>query len=151
MVAVLVAQLMAAAALWGAAELGATAGADGTGTATGTALRAVALLAVAGVAGTIASGGLIRRVIGGLLALAGVLAGVIGAGAGFPAALLAVLGAVLLVAAGGVLAVRGPLLPRMGARFDAAENKASESSRTPKDPDRRMWDELDSGEDPTAR
>lgn len=137
MVAVVVGQLLAAAALWGAAALGGDPAAAG--------LRALALLALAGVAGTVASGGLLRRLIGGLLVLAGILAGVIGAGAGLPAVLLlALLGAALLTAAGGVLAVSSPALPRMGTRFDAAK-------KAPGDPDRGMWDALDVGDDPTAR
>jgi hypothetical protein len=140
MVAVVVGQLLAAVALWGAAALGGDPAAAG--------LRAVALLAVAGVAGTIASGGLLRRLIGGLLALAGVLAGVIGVGGPLLAVLLALLGAALLLAAGAVLAVRGPMLPRMGSRFDPTGGPAGKSRQ---DPDRRMWDALDAGDDPTAR
>jgi Tryptophan-associated transmembrane protein (Trp_oprn_chp) len=36
----------------------------------------------------------------------------------------------------------------MGSRFDPAGETAEQPA---KDPDRRMWDALDTGEDPTAR
>jgi hypothetical protein len=65
--------------------------------------------------------------------------------------LVAVLGALLLVLAGVVLAVGEPRLPRLGGRYatrGVAREAATDSDRA--DPDRAAWDALDAGRDPTA-
>jgi tryptophan-associated transmembrane protein len=126
------AQLAAAAALEGAVRLGAGAG-----------LRGIALLAVAAVAATVALAGVARRVLGAVLAAAGA-AGVFAAGSGTGATVLAVVGISLLVAAGVALLVAEPSLARPGARYAARDGHRGEV-----DPDRRAWEELDAGRDPT--
>ena len=112
-------------------------------------LTGVALLALAGVAGVLATGGLARRLVGGLLASAGAVQAVAAllalGGAGPPAPLLAVAGGAVLLAVGALAALREPRLPRFGARYAAAGDR-----RAPRDPDRAAWEALDAGEDPTA-
>jgi hypothetical protein len=117
-------------------------------------LGGVALLALAGVAGVVAAGGVLRRAVGALLALAG--AGVLVFGvrviAGLRdqppeatvAPLWAVAGALVLLAAGLAVVVRERRLPRLGARYAAPGER-----RVDQDPDRAAWDELDEGRDPT--
>ncbi|MCT2585304.1 Trp biosynthesis-associated membrane protein [Actinophytocola sp. S1-96] len=138
---VLLPLLGAAAALWGSTRLD-----GGPGSGTG-----LALVALAGAGGAIAVGGWGRRVVGALVAVAGLLAGwralaADGAGAGRWVALL---GAVLLVVAG-VLVVRlATRLPTMGARY--ASPAARRASGDPDgDPDKDLWDGLSEGRDPTA-
>lgn len=161
----------AAAALWGGSQAvwyrvtEAVAGGgqqvlEVTGAQARPAFGGVALLALAGVAGVVATGGLLRRVVGGLLALAGaavVVSAVVSlidapdaAGVDAPATatsapLLAVLGGVLLVAAGLVVLLRERRLPRLGARYAAPGARPA-----PSDPDRAAWQDLDAGRDPTA-
>jgi uncharacterized membrane protein (TIGR02234 family) len=141
-------------------------------------LGGIALLALAGVAGVIATGGVLRRLVGGLLGLAG--AGVLVFGvravlsepyatdasaASLPqppsgvtvdelryqptdatgAPLLAIAGAVVLLAVGIVVLVRERRLPRLGARYAAPGERPVE-----RDPDRAAWQELDEGRDPTV-
>ena len=109
----------------------------------------MALLALAGVAGVLATGGFARRLVAGLLAAAGavqvVAATVALGGDGILGPLLAVAGGAVMLA-GAVLAVlREPRLPRLGARYAAAGDK-----RAQRDPDRAAWEALDAGEDPTS-
>lgn len=136
--------------LWGASAVVWEPGAGRTGAEVAPSLTGVALLALAGVAGVLATGGVGRRIVGGLLAAAGavqtVAALVTLAGAGTPAPLLAVAGGALLVAAGVLVVVREPRLPRLGARYAAP----GAARRRPADPDRAAWEALDAGEDPTA-
>lgn len=175
----------AAAALWGGSQAvwyrvtAAVAGGgqqvvEVTGAQARPALGGVALLALAAVAGVVATGGVLRRVVGGLLVLAGgavavtaVLSllvtpfatdGSVPAVAGVdvealryapttttPAPLLAVLGGVLLLAAGVVVLLRERRLPRLGARYAAPGARPA-----PTDPDRAAWQDLDAGRDPTV-
>ena len=136
-------------------------------------LSGLALCALAAVAAAVALAGTARRLLGGLVAAAGCYVGVAvvrlllappsaaalaalpGAPAGgtpaasvTPAAgpLPAVLGAILLLAAGLALLVAEQRLPRFGSRYSArtAERAA------PEDPDRAAWEALDAGRDPTA-
>ena len=188
-----------AAALEGAARLAwFTAGVDAVGrgtvpvTAIGAdlvpALTSVALLAVAAVAAAVALAGTARRLLGVVVAAAGVWIGVAvgglllappapadlaalpGAPAGGtavagslalrPGPLPAVLGVLLLVAAGITLAAAEPRLPRLGARYAARPPVATATStadtadtaavRADADPDRAAWDALDAGRDPTT-
>ncbi len=57
-----------------------------------------------------------------------------------------IVGAVLLVGAGGVVAVRGPGWAALGSSYEvpAARETAAEPT------DKATWDQLDAGEDPTA-
>lgn len=156
---IVVALLGAAAALWGASTLawGDTPAPDRPGTGDGTDagspdLTAIALLALAGLAGVFAVGGWLRRVLGAILAAAGVYTGwraidaqveggfSVWSGRGF-----AFLGAVLLLAAGALVIAHATRLPTMGARYETANARARTG-----DPDKDMWDGLSEGEDPTA-
>lgn len=167
-----------AAALWGAAALTWYSGATEvpvrgsvpvtvTGAEVAPALTAVALLGLAGIAALVATGGLLRRMVGVLVTGAGagaaVLAvdrwtrprvppealpsGVASVGDLEPTAapLLAVAGGVLLVAAGLVTLVGAHRMPRLGARYTAHP-----ASTADQDPDRAAWDALDAGRDPTV-
>uniref|UniRef100_UPI0015F109BD Trp biosynthesis-associated membrane protein n=1 Tax=Pseudonocardia pini TaxID=2758030 RepID=UPI0015F109BD len=132
------------------------------------------VVAVAGVAAAVALSGVPRRILGGLVAAAGVgglvtalvgwlsppsaeeLPGLLGSAAGGAAAvpgavvtttaapLLAVLGGLLVALGGVLLVVADRRLPRMGAKYDAP------GAARPVDPERTAWDELDSGVDPTT-
>jgi len=127
----------AAAALWGATRL------DG-GLSSGTGL---ALVALAGAGGTVAVGGWARRVVGGLVTLAGLLGGwrtitEDDAGVGW---LVTLLGAALLVVAGLLVIRLAGRLPTLGARYRSANARGGSA-----DPDRDMWDGLSEGHDPTV-
>jgi len=163
--------LLGAVALWGSSQLVWFAefrdgGVRGTvlyteiGSQRATALIPLALLALAGTAGLIATGGWPRRVLGAVLAVAGVAAvwiGVVGgAFTGFADGLpvaqmvgargLAILGGIL-VTAGGLAAIKGAgRMPRLGAKYSAPGTK----KRAAKDPETELWEALSEGEDPTA-
>ncbi|HWM57858.1 MAG TPA: Trp biosynthesis-associated membrane protein [Pseudonocardia sp.] len=175
--------LVAAAALlwWGSAAVWFAVHPPGrpvvelTGVQVSAAPGSTALLALAGVAGVIATAGPLRRGIGLLLGAAGVVVavlmvrtvlggvpaearpaaapGAVPAGAA-PAVLpvevgaaswLAVAGAVVLGAVGAFVALREPRLARLGARYDR-----DDARRVELDPDRAAWQQLDAGRDPTA-
>ncbi|MGI5129420.1 Trp biosynthesis-associated membrane protein [Pseudonocardia sp. CA-107938] len=133
--------VIAALLVWGAAALPWPAGAPSwTG--------GVALLALAGVAGVVATAGVARRAVGAVLAVAGiaVLAGsVSGIGAAPLGTAALVGGGLLLIGTGALVAWREPRLARFGARYDR-----SPDDRPAADPDRAAWDALDAGQDPTA-
>jgi hypothetical protein len=171
----------AAAALWGASALTwvlvrptGRAAVELTGAVVAPALTGLALVALAGVAGVVATGGVLRRLVGVLLvgAAVWVVAVVVPVWTGDPAAvaaaatppggvppaalagqpaaataapLLALGGALALLGGGLVVLLREPRLPRLGARYAAG-------SRPPavQDPDRAAWADLDEGRDPTA-
>ncbi len=130
----------AAAALWGSTRL--AWGVDTPRFGTG-----LALVALAGFAGAVAVGGWAKRVVGGLVVLAGVLGGVAALGTGGSGAglLSALLGAVLLAVAGVLVARLGGRLPTLGARYRPAGARGASGDR-----DKDMWDGLSRGEDPTA-
>ena len=137
-------------------------------------LGPLALLALAAVAATLATAGWPRRVLGLLVVLAAVPVArgavsvpdpgeVAEAAAGkLPARaepvgdvvvlaagpVLAVGGAVLLATAGAALALSGRRMPGLGARYRTPAARRV-TPRGPADPDRRWWDALDAGEDPT--
>jgi uncharacterized membrane protein (TIGR02234 family) len=189
LILVCVALLAAAVALGGAARLAwFTAGVDavGRGTVTVTAtgadlapgLSGVALLAVAAVAAAVSLAGVTRRILGGLVAVAGGWAAVTVAGTvldpptpaalaalpgapagGTPAAgstalhagpLPAAVGAALLLVAGVALVVSEQRLPRFGTRYAARDSTPPAGPTAAADPDRAAWDALDAGRDPTA-
>jgi uncharacterized membrane protein (TIGR02234 family) len=176
-----------AAALWGASEATwyrvstTVAGrpeqlVDFTGAQVRPSSGGVALLALAGIAGVVATGGPLRRVVGALLALAGaavagtavlsLLVSPFATDGSLPAAppgvavdalrqaptettaapWLAVLGGVLLLVVGLLVLVRERRLPRLGARYAAPGARPA-----PTDPDRAAWQDLDAGRDPTNR
>ncbi len=171
LVGVCTALATAAALLWAAsavnwARVGTAGGApvDLTGAQAVPALTGIALVALAGVAGVVATGGVLRRLLGSLLAASAAAVvvatvsawngdgaalpdGVSATGPGEPGAApwLALLGAVVLLAAGAVVAVREPRLARLGSRY-GGERRA----RPGADPDRTAWDDLDEGRDPTV-
>jgi hypothetical protein len=132
----------AAAALWGSTRLGwGTAATPRFG-------AALALVALAGFAGSVAVGGRVKQVVGVVVVAAGLLAGgvTLATGGSGPGRWIALLGAVLLVAAG-VLVIRlAARLPTLGARYQSANAR-----RTSGDRDKDMWDGLSHGEDPTVR
>jgi hypothetical protein len=130
----------AAAALWGSTRLA-------WGPATPSFGGALALVALAGFAGAIAAGGWAKRVVGAVVAAAGVLAGCLAVAAGGtgPGRWIALLGAVLLVAAGFLVIRHAGRLPTLGARYQSANARAGSGERH-----RDMWDGLSNGEDPTV-
>jgi hypothetical protein len=140
--------LGAAATLWGATELSWRTGGD-TGTG-GPGLGAVALLALAALAGVFAVGGWARRLLGAVVLVVGgwvcrqalVADGDVDLLTGRG---LALLGGVLLLAAGAVIVVRAARLPTMGARYERAHAR-----RRSGDAGKDMWDGLSDGEDPTV-
>jgi Tryptophan-associated transmembrane protein (Trp_oprn_chp) len=131
----------AAAALWGSTRLD-------WGTATTPRFgEALALVALAGFAGAVAVGGWVKRVVGAILGLAGLLAGVhaLTTGAAGPGRWMALLGAALLLVAAAVVIGFAARLPTLGARYQSANARRSSG-----DTDRDVWDGLSRGEDPTS-
>jgi uncharacterized membrane protein (TIGR02234 family) len=144
-----------------------------TGAQVAPSLTGFALVALAGVAALVATGGVVRRVLAGLLGVAGVavawtgvqvltrtgslLDGVAGTGAGPPptvapadlattaAPLLAGAAGLVLLAVAVFVVLREPRLARLGARYAAPGKRPVEI-----DPDRAAWQALDAGRDPTA-
>lgn len=135
-----------------------------TGAQVSPSLSGFAWVALAGVAGLVAAGGVVRRVLAGLLGVVGLAVATIGlAGAArteyaavatagpppplaiTPAPLLAVACGLLLLVVAAFVLLREPRLPRLGARYAAPGSRAVEV-----DPDRAAWQELDAGQDPTA-
>ncbi len=113
-------------------------------------LSGVALLALAGVAAVVATGGALRRAVGALLAVPGaIVAARAGAavldGPSVTGPLLAAAGGVLLLATGLFVLLREPRLTRFGARYARPGPRPDAA-----DPDRAAWQELDAGRDPTA-
>jgi hypothetical protein len=138
---------VAALLLWGAAALPWPA--PGAPSWTG----GVALLALAGIAGVVATAGPVRRGVGVLLAAAGV-AVIVGSVPQLAAAALGatalVVGGLALLATGGLVAAREPALARFGARYSRSVDGRPAIPSRPADPDRAAWDALDAGRDPTV-
>lgn len=131
----------------------------------------LALAGLAAIAAVLATGGLLRRVVGALTALGGLLLGwravswfrtgpaEVPPGPGVPPGsaqigvqtaapygpLLVALAGLALLAAGVLVAARAHRMPGMGARYSAPG--ARKQSRG--DPDKRLWDAQDEGTDPT--
>jgi hypothetical protein len=147
--------LGAAAALWGATDIRWVSTPDlppghlSTGTG-GPSFTALALFALAALLGMFAVGGWPRRVLGAIVVVAGGYVcwqafDTAGAKDMFSGRGLALLGGVLLVAAG-VLVIRyATALPTMGSKYQRGN-----AERLSGDPDKDMWDGLSHGEDPTA-
>lgn len=129
-----------------------------------------ALAALAAIAAVLATGRWLRRLIGALIAVAGgllVWRSTTGWGAGWflpkrgslpsgghpvgelatnPAGpVLMALGGLVLVGAGLLVVLRARRMPAMGAKYSAP---GAQKPRV-QDPDRRLWDALDAGADPT--
>lgn len=170
--------LAAAVALWGASRLrwidvppGSTVDGRLVEELTGSDVVAwtvpLALVALAAVAAAIALPPAVRRVLGVLLVVAGIVAVTLAFGTGVedvtwtapapgyedvggaptralwgPAS--AVLGGLLLVVSGAVLVWRADALPRMGARY-----RAPGSRQAPSAGEQDMWKALSDGDDPT--
>ncbi|MBB4910257.1 Trp biosynthesis-associated membrane protein [Actinophytocola algeriensis] len=162
---ILVLLLGAAAALWGADELswvpenpdpredprgGALLNPGVQLAPDGPSFTAVALLALASLAGVFAVSGWMRRLLGAIIVVAGgwVCWQTISTGGPFDLLTgrgLALLGGLLFLAAGALIVVNAAALPTMGARYERAN-----AERRSGDPDKDMWDGLSEGEDPTA-
>lgn len=151
--------IAAAAALWGSSRLAWTTevlrhpGTDVTTLVSRTGgesrpLVPLAVLALAGVAAMIAVSGWPRRVLGGVLALAGVGAIALSVGSTdfFPwGRILAGLGGLLMIIAGAVLVRFGATMPRLGAAYQRTDTGGSTD-----DSDHEMWRALSLGKDPTT-
>lgn len=167
---VVVLLLLGAAALWGASKLVWSAevhdgGVRGpvlqthTGAQVAGALVPLAILAVAGVAGSVAVGGWARRVLGVIFVLAGLGACWVALDGvrftGFPDGTpvwqvftgrgLALLGGILVVLGGLTAARRAGEMPRLGARYASPSGQ-----KAARDPDTELWEALSEGEDPTG-
>jgi len=126
----------------------------------------LALVALAGAGALLATRGLVRRLLGGLLAVAGlgIVAGAIAGRAGAAVgsagasatgwAAVCVLGGLLIVLGGLAAARSGHRWPAMGARYErrgAAPASPAGDERDQRVDTRDAWDALDRGDDPTAR
>jgi hypothetical protein len=111
------------------------------------ALVPLAVLAVAAVAAAVALGGVARRVLGVLVALAGGLAVVLAvtAAGSLPPRLLAVAGGLAVLAGGVVLVLRSAVMPRLGGGYQTPG-----AAKRVADPERELWNALERGEDPTG-
>ena len=131
-------------------------------------LSALAVVGLAGTGAVLATRGMGRRLLGGLLLLIGLS---VTAGGGYGAAGLVhgdvdpqwpglcVLGGLLAAAGGAITMVRGRNWPAMGARYERrTAGTPVVAERSPVEGDHRVaarrtveaWDALDRGEDPTA-
>lgn len=142
---VVLALALGAAALWGAGRLVWSEPARDSSLTWPTPL---AVLALAAVGAVLALSGIARRVLGGVLVIAGAAACVLAVadaelfGVG---PVLALVGGVLIIGAGGLLVFRGQRLPRLGAKYSApAANRAAPDS------DGDLWNALSDGRDPTT-
>jgi hypothetical protein len=128
-------------------DAGPVGGGERTGAAVFPGLSALALVGLAGAGALVATRGLGRRVVGVLLALAGLAltgAGLIGLGHAQTAwPVLCAAGGLLVIAGGLATVARGHRWPGMGTRYERA-------ARTRREGPRDAWDALDRGEDPTV-
>ncbi|MGH3880217.1 MAG: Trp biosynthesis-associated membrane protein, partial [Actinophytocola sp.] len=104
------------------------------------------LVALAGFAGAVAAGGWAKRVVGGIVVLAGLLAGWAAlAGGSGPGPVLSLVGAAALVVAGFLVIRFAARLPTLGAKYRSAGAR-----RASGDPAKDLWDGLSQGQDPTV-
>lgn len=123
-------------------------------------LPALALVGLAGAGAVLATRGLVRRLVGGVLTLVGLgvaaggaygLVGRAGVGPVWPA--LCLLGGLAAVAGNALTAARGQDWPAMGARYErprGAGTQPAPGGRVEGQRTREAWDALDRGEDPTV-
>lgn len=132
-----------------------------TGAERETGLVPLALVALALIAAVVATGGLLRRIAGGVVLLVGVgtvwlaFDGIGEVFATHPAAYplvtiaaghgVAALAGLAVTLAGVLLVRSGHRMPRLGAKYQAPAQ-----ARRVADPDRELWQALDAGSDPTA-
>jgi len=151
--------LLGALVLWGASGLTwATEAVERPGAAVTTIARSgsdiapelvpLAVLCAAAVAAVVALSGWVRRVLGGILLAAGLGAAwvTVAARGSLPPRGLALLGALLVVAAGVLLLVRGQAMPRLGGSYQTPA-----AAKRSADPDQDLWRALERGDDPTDR
>lgn len=150
---IIVALALGAISLWASTQLAwDSSGAGEEAAERPAALGPLALLALAGIAGLIATGGWARRVLCGVLCIAGIAAIVVAVMGWFLATIpqlgpvVATLGGALVLGAG-VAGIRAAdRLPRMGGRYAAGTRRQASS-----DPDADLWKALSEGRDPTTR
>jgi hypothetical protein len=154
---VIVLLVLGAAALWGSSRLTWTsqsvdragsgvAVVSRTGAEVVPGLVPLAVLALAAIAATVALGGWARRVLGVLVALAGVGAvwlPVSASGGAAPRA-LAVAGGLSVLVAGVLLVWRANRMTRLGGSYQTPG-----AAKRAADPDKEMWNALERGDDPT--
>lgn len=125
-------------------------------------LTPLALAVLAGVVAVLATKGLARRLVGALIALCGagaavaawratdhatVMSALSGKISGWDTTVwpwVAILGGVLMAAAGALAVLRGSRWTGMSARYDRP------GPREARQDDRSLWDALDRGDDPTS-
>ena len=126
------------------------------------ALVPLALLSLAAIAAALATRGWPRRIVGGLVVLAGLgmiavaftqMAGLFGAHPnGYPlsqillAHALALLAGLVVAAAGALIVRDAKTLPGLGANYETPAG-----GKRKRDPDDELWRALSEGEDPTTR
>ena len=115
-------------------------------------MAALALVGLAGAGAILATRGLARRIVGIVIALAGIGV-VVAAARGFSYttgwALLALIGGLGIVFGGAEAVRRSASWPAMGARYDRAAGAPVAKERPVTEV--TMWDDLDRGIDPTDR
>lgn len=117
-------------------------------------LTAVALLALASLAGVFAVSGWMRRLLGAIIVVAGgwvcwQAIATDGAFELFTGRGLALLGGAAFLAAGVMIVLYATVLPAMGDRYERADTRQRSGQRSG-DPDKDLWDGLSDGDDPTA-
>lgn len=133
-----------------------------TGSQVAAALNPLAIIALAAVAALLAIGGWLRRLVGILVAIAGLAAIWVGANAlpsvfgtqpaGYPRSqvvsghLVAVLAGLVVLAAGVQIVRYASGMPRLGGSYQTPG-----AAKRRHDPDTELWQALSDGEDPTAR
>jgi hypothetical protein len=128
----------------------------------------LALVALAGTGALLATRGVVRRVLGGLLALAGLgvaVGAIVGRAGTDPGAagagattwpVLCVAGGLIITAGGAAAARLGDHWPTMSARYDRKPAVPAKIRPTVSNPDlapadhRATWEALDRGDDPTG-
>ncbi|GAB2986505.1 Trp biosynthesis-associated membrane protein [Saccharothrix stipae] len=140
--------LLGAVALWGAAGLTWDPSADRSGADVVPALTPLALLCLAAIAAAVALSGWVRRVLGGVVLLAGAAVAFQGVDAEGPTTGrgLVLVAAALVVCAGLLLVVRGSAMPRLGGGYQTPG-----AAKRTADPERELWNALERGDDPTRR
>ncbi|MFC4064268.1 Trp biosynthesis-associated membrane protein [Actinoplanes subglobosus] len=123
-------------------------------------LIGLAVVALAGTGALLATRGVARRLLGGLLALAGagVVVGAVLARAGADPGVASPVWPIACACGGAAVVVGGVLAARHGHRWSAMSSRYERRPAAPAEVEtagpaagRDLWDALDRGEDPTAR